>query len=432
MKQHRFRITDFALALALVLTLFASACGSSSATGGKPQMSVLIVKDNPGEQVPTAQQLQQWAKANNVTLSIQVSTLQQLAIKDATVVQSGSGPDVFIMQGYGPQLYANSLLDVSDVAQKIAQEDGGFYDIAKQVGMVNGTWKALPIYIYTHQLIYRKDIFQAIGAPVPTTWTDFVHDAQKIQAKYSSKGMNAFGVAYGRSNDGAQFLQGVLWEYGSKMFSSDGKTVTFDSPQTLAGLNFVLSLYQNHLTPSGLLSWNDSSNNQAVLNGQIATTVNGASIKLQAKSISNDLYQNTGIAVYPAGPDGIDSFASPFSFGIRKNTQHPDLAKSMLEYLFQPSNYSAVITYTGGAVGTSLRGFTNLPVWQNPDHKAILDAVPTAHLTGWPAPPNKVSAEIDSQGILINMLGRVINDHLTPEQAIQEATQKIQALVTSS
>ena len=431
MIQRRFIRAAMGLALVLTALVLATGCGAAG-TSAKPSMSVLIVKDNPGEDVPTQQQLKTWAQENNVNLSIQVSTLANLAVKDATIVQSGSGPDVFIMQGYGPQLYAGSLLDVSDVAQKIAQEDGGFYDVAKQVGTVNGTWKAIPVYVYTHQLIYRKDILQAVGEPVPTTWTDFTRVAQKVQARYGSKGMDAFGVAYGRSNDGAQFLQGVLWEYGSKMFSDDGKTVTFDSPETVAGLKYVLSLYQNHLTPSGLLSWNDSSNNQAFLANQIAFTVNGASVKRQAKTISSTLFDNTGIAVYPAGPQGTASFASPFSFGIRKNTQHADLAKSMLEYLFQPKNYAAVINYTGGAVGTALKGFTDLPVWQDPDHKAILDAVPTAHLTGWPAAPSKVSAQIDSHAILINMIGRVLNDGLTPEQAVHEASQQIQDLMASS
>lgn len=430
MRRHWLSISGMTSFILLVATLFVGGCASAGAS--KPQMSVLIVKDNPGEDVPTQQQLKAWAQKNNVNLSIQVSNLSDLAVKDATIAQSGSGPDVYIMQGYGPQLYANSLLDVSDVATKIAQEDGGFYDIAQQVGTVNGTWKAIPVYMYTHQLIYRKDVLQAVGEQVPTTWADFVRVAQEVEAKYKGQGMDAFGVAYGRSNDGAQFLQGVLWEYGSRMFAADGKTVTFDSPQTVAGLKFVLSLYQDHLTPSGLLSWNDSSNNQAFLANQIAFTVNGASIKQQAKTVSDTLYQNTGIAVYPAGPDGTASFASPFSFGIRKNTQNPALAKSMIEYLFQPANYSQVITYTGGAVGTTLKGFTNLSVWQDPDHKAILDAIPTAHLTGWPAAPSKISAEIDSHAILINMLGRVLNDHLTPEQAVKEAAQQIQSLEASS
>lgn len=429
MIQRRFIKT--ALALALIFAAVAAVAGCGAPGGGaNPSMSVLIVKDNPGQDVPTQEQLKAWAKANNVNLSIQVSTLANLAVKDATIVQSGSGPDVFIMQGYGPQLYADSLLDVSDIAQKIAQENGGWYDIAQQVGTVNGVWKAIPVYVYTHQLLYRKDILKAVGEQVPTTWTDFVRVAQKIEAQYGSKGMDAFGVAYARSNDGAQFLQGVLWEYGSRMFSPDGKTVTFDSPQTVAGLKFVLSLYQNHLTPRGLLAWNDSTNNQEFLASQIAFTVNGASIKQQAKTVSDTLYNNTGVAVYPEGPDGTASFASPFSFGIRKNTQHAALAKSMIEYLFQPKNYAAVITHTGGAVGTSLKGFTSLSVWQDPDHKAILDAIPTAHLTGWPAAPSKVSAEIDSHAILINMLGRVLNDGLTPEQAVHEASQQIQKLMT--
>ena len=427
MKRCTFSIDACISLIALAFVLISSGC--ASAGGGKPQLTVLLLKDNPGQDVPTQQQLQQWAKTNNVNLHIQISTLQNLPVKTSTIIQSESGPDVFILQGYGPQLYSNALLDLSDVAQKVDKEDGSFYDISKQVGMVNGQWKAIPIYIYMHQLIYRKDILKAIGEPVPATWDDFLRVSNKIEAKYGKNGMDAFGVSYGRSSDGAEFVQGVLWAYGSRMFSPDGKTVTFDSPQTVAGLQYVVNLYQNHLTPAGVLSWDDSGNNKAFLSNQIAMTVNGSSIKSQAQTINSTLAANTGIAVYPKGPDGQASVPNAFSIAVRKNTQNPALAKSMIEYLFQPSNYSQVITRTGGAIGTSLQGFNNLPIWQNPDNRAMLDAIPTAHLTGWPAPPSRVSAEIDSQAILTNMVGRVINDHLTPEQAVKEASDQIQALI---
>lgn len=395
----------------------------------KGDLSVLIMKDNPGQDVPTQEQIMAWGKANNVNVTVEVSTLTNLSVKDATIIQSGTGADVFIIQGYGPQLYADSLLDLTDVAEEIGNADGGFYDIAKQLGMVNGTWKAIPVYIYMHQIIYRIDMLKAIGEPVPDTWDDLLRVSKELEAKFGPSGTDAIGVPYGRSSDGSQFTQAVLWAYGSKMFTDDGKKVTFDSPETVTGLKYVVDLYNQNVTPKGVMAWDDSANNQAFLANQIAMTANGSSIKVQAKTVSQELYDNTGIAVMPKGPAGRFSFPNPFSFAVRKNTQNPEAAKSLLRYLFDKKNYGDLITVTGGAIGSSLKGFESLPVWNTPDTKAMLDAIPTARLTGWPAAPSKVSADVDSARIVIDMVGRVINDKLTPEQAVTEAAGKIQQIL---
>jgi multiple sugar transport system substrate-binding protein len=386
----------------------------------------MLLKDNPGQDVPTQAQVQDWAKQNNVDVDIQVITLGNLQAKVTPTMESGSGPDVMVLQGYGPRLYSDSLLDVSDVAKEIDQKNGGFFDIAKDVGNIDGQWKAIPAYFYMHQVLYRKDVLEKVGEKAPQTWEDFARVAKKI--KDAKLGVAPFGVAYGTSDDGNQFVQGVLWSYGSKMISADGKTVTFDSPETVAGLKFVVDLYKNGLTPEGVLAWDDSANNKEMLAGTIAMTVNGSSIRQQAKTQFPDMFPKIGLAVYPKGPVNQASFPNSFSFAVRKGTKYPDQAKSLLKFLFQPEKYGEVITATGGAIGTSLKGETSLPIWQDPDNKAMLDAVGTAHLTGWPGPVTKQAAQVDAQRVLINMVGRVINDKVTPEAAVKEAAQKIQQI----
>jgi multiple sugar transport system substrate-binding protein len=44
-------------------------------------------------------------------------------------IQSGSGADLFMLFYNWPQLYQNSLVDVSDVATAIAKDQGGFVDM---------------------------------------------------------------------------------------------------------------------------------------------------------------------------------------------------------------------------------------------------------------------------------------------------------------
>src|SRR5262249_14131980 len=53
-------------------------------------------------------------------------------------IQSGSGADIIQMLWNWPHLYANGLVDVSDVAEPLGKAQGGFYDVFDAAAKVNG------------------------------------------------------------------------------------------------------------------------------------------------------------------------------------------------------------------------------------------------------------------------------------------------------
>src|SRR5437867_6159934 len=50
-----------------------------------------------------------------------------------SAVQSGTGPDIICALNNWAQLYANSVVDVSDVAEEVGKAQGGFYETARAV-----------------------------------------------------------------------------------------------------------------------------------------------------------------------------------------------------------------------------------------------------------------------------------------------------------
>src|SRR5215213_2550396 len=50
-----------------------------------------------------------------------------------SAVSSGSGPDIISAINNWAQLYADSVVDVSDIAEEIGKAQGGFYDVAKAI-----------------------------------------------------------------------------------------------------------------------------------------------------------------------------------------------------------------------------------------------------------------------------------------------------------
>lgn len=386
-------------------------------------LQVMIYKDNPGQQVPTQALIQKWAQDNHKNVQVTVSDSSVRTTAVTTALEGGTGPDILVLADFEPYQYAKGLLDVTDLANTIAKEDGGWYPIAKTIGDVNGTWRALPVYVYSEMLVYRKDLLQQAGVSVPKTWTEFRTALQEL--KDANLGVEPFGISLARSFDGQQFLTSVIRGNGGSVVSPDGSKITFDSPQTVQALSYVIGLYKDGLINQDALSWTDSTNNQAMLAGKIAMTFNSNSIELQAKQQFPDLYPKIGDALMPAGPQGDFSTPLTFSFAIRNSSKLQGEAENLLGYLFAHDNYAKVLTDTQGATGVSLAGFQDLPVWSQDDNMANLATVPTAHYL---APPSAQASEVSNDYVIINMVADVLNNGMTPAQAVAKAAAQMQQI----
>src|SRR5215471_17586273 len=86
----------------------------------------------------------QGEKALGIKLNIEMINANDIQARISAAIQSGSGPDIFYMIGNWPQLYVESLSDVSDVAAEIGEAQGGYYDISKAVATVGQKWIGVP------------------------------------------------------------------------------------------------------------------------------------------------------------------------------------------------------------------------------------------------------------------------------------------------
>lgn len=397
---------------------------SAPASAQQPRIGIEVYKDNPNQHIPTMELVNRWAKENNVQVDITMGGHANRLTLATTALEGGTGPDILMLADFEPTLFAKGLLDLSDIAEKIGAQGGGWYPIAKEIGTVDGKWVALPIYIYMHEMHYRKDVLDSVGAKVPQTWDEFRTVLKKI--KDSGAKIQPFGIAYARSFDGAQFLYSVILSNGGQVLSNDGKRIVFNSPETVKSLKYVVDLYRDGLVDPTVLGWDDSTNNQAMLSGRIAFTFNGFSIKMAAEQDFPDLNPKLGVAVYPGGPHGRYAFPFTVSYVIRKDTKNPDLAKKLVAYLYEPKNYQYVLEKTLGATGLSLKGLATLPFWtQKPDWKANMDAVATAKLI---APPSAATAEAHNGYVIVDMIADVLVKDMTPEQAVERAAKRLEEI----
>ena len=74
---------------------------------------------------------QECQKATGITLKVETINANDLQSRITSAIQSGSGADIIMAIGNWPQLYAESVVDASDVAEEIAKAQGGYHDVSK-------------------------------------------------------------------------------------------------------------------------------------------------------------------------------------------------------------------------------------------------------------------------------------------------------------
>src|SRR5215813_5154206 len=215
----------------------------------------------------------QGEKALGIKLNLEMINANDIQARITAAIQSGSGPDIFYMIGNWPQLYTESVSDVSDVAGEIGKAQGGYYDVAKLVATVGNEWIGVPWAMGGGLVAYRKSWFDEIGHNTfPETWDALLDAGKKLKAKGRPIGQTA-GHTFG---DAPNWWYPFLWSWGGKEVEADGKTVVLNSPETIESVQFAVGFWKDACDEGGL-AWDDTNNNRAFLSGTISATNNGAS-----------------------------------------------------------------------------------------------------------------------------------------------------------
>ena len=378
----------------------------------------------PGTNDLFKQQVQEWAGKKGVTADVEFVSLDDLAAKSASAAETGVGPDIIYFPVFGPNLYADKLVDMDDLANEMGSKLGGWIDVAKHVAVVGGKWKAIPHYGAFHALVYRRDVVEEVaGEKPPETWEDVLRIGKKLRPLGRYVGF-PLGHATGDANN---FVYSVLWAYGAKEVEKDGKTIALNSPETRKALEFIARLYKEGMPP-GVLGWDDSSNNRMFLSGLLAITGNTGSIYWASRKDAPAIRPNIRHYLYPAGPAGRVQYAELWFLGVFKYSKNQELAKELIRYLMEPEQYSKWLESGEGNMSPTLGTYAVLPMWtKDPNLKAFAEAPKISRAIGWPGPVTRAASEVNVKFILVDMAAKVARG--TPVQkAIDEAVAEMKRI----
>lgn len=404
----------------VVLGLMYAGGQKEGITADQKTLTVLFQQSNIPDDKIVKGYAEEWAKKNNVKLNFQIVDENQLRSKTVAAIESKTGPDLIVFPDYSAFLYQDSLASINELVDGLGEKYGGWFPIAKQAFYYNGEWKGIPYKTFVKPLVYRKDVINK----VPDTWEELVQVSNEISKE--DNGMYGFGVAIAPRSDGPNFIRSLLWSYGASIGDKNGNVV-FNSKEAVEAYSLLKKWHEAGGMAPGVAGWDDSDNNTAFMAGKIAMTINASSIYSAAKKDFPDtLGKVTGHSVEPAGPAGRYGNASTQCLGIPKYSNNKETAIDFLKYLYTPEHLKAITTETDGGATMMLSGVINdLPLWEDPDLKALLEMSKVSYLIGYPGKITRAASTVRSEFILVNAAGRMLAEDLSPEETVKMAHEQI-------
>jgi multiple sugar transport system substrate-binding protein len=373
-------------------------------------------------------------KALGIKLTIERINGNDLQARATSAIQSGSGPDIILALNNWAHLYAESVADVSDVADEIGKAQEGFYDVSKAVAYDGRKWISVPWCVLGNAIAYRKSWFQEIGlSTFPETWEAYRDAGKKLKAKGRPVGQ-ALGHSFG---DPPTYCYPYLWSWGGKEVEADGNKVVLDSKPTIDAVKFMTAFWKDAHDEGGL-AWDDTSNNRAFLAGTICATLNGASIYIEAKrkpttymtEKGTPLWEDIGHALLPKGAAGQFGYHLPMSNMVMGYSKNQKAAKDFLRWVTSKEGYQKWFDSQQGYSVGATTVWEKDPIWQkDPVMLPFRTAARGGRFPGYAGPADRKAAEVLSKYIIVDMYAKAAQG-MPAEEAVKwanEETKKIHA-----
>ncbi|GGE15335.1 putative ABC transporter-binding protein [Aureimonas endophytica] len=197
-----------------------------------------------------------------------------------------------------------------------------------------GKLTALPWFLDTGMLYYRKDLVDKHGGKAPTTWDELTEMASAAQ--------KAKEVEFGYVWQGKQaevLICDAVEVIGSNkgaILSPDGKSCTINSPEGVAAIQFLHdTINKTKISPKDVLSWDEEPSRQPFTAGQSMFMRNWS----YAYPISQDakvsqIAGKVGVAPLPAFAGGKSSAClGGYQLGVNANSKKREAAIDFLTWL---------------------------------------------------------------------------------------------------
>lgn len=273
-----------------------------------------------------------------------LALLQQLfAANDEKAV------DVFETDSIWIGLLDKQTLDLTDA---MGADKDKFFPGPWQNNSVNGRLKAVPGYIDTGVLFYRKDLLEKYQEQPPKTWPELTRIATKIQAAERNEGKkNFWGLVFqGKSYEGLT-CNALEWvdSWGGGTFIDEKGNITINNPKAAQALDMAKG-WIGTIAPKGVLGYKEEESRSVFQNGDALFMRNWPYAYQLSQADDSPLKGKVGVTALPVGPEGKGATAlGGWHWSVNGNTKNPQAAIELVKILTDDDSQKTRLKILGHA-----------------------------------------------------------------------------------
>lgn len=281
---------------------------------------------------------QKWAKSSGNEVKIN-RTPQNLddAIPIYQQLFASKSSDVDLL--YVDVIWLGMMKDhFSDLTSLVPEaEVKAHFASATDAARIDNKLVAMPFYIDTGLMFYRKDLLEKYGKQAPKTWDELTTTAKEIQDSERKAGnTDMWGYAWqGRSYEGLT-CDAVEWiaAGGGGTILSDKGEVTINNPATVAALTRARG-WIDTISPKGVLNYDEESSRALFESGNAVFHRNWPYVWGTSQAQGGKLVDKVGVSALPVGADGQKSSGALGTayLAVSKYSTKQEKAAELLRYM---------------------------------------------------------------------------------------------------
>ena len=391
-----------------------------------------------------------YEKASGNKIDYSIIPFAPLRQKAISAITSGVVPDLMEYADFSflpLNAWDDKLVDVSDIVEPrksqyietALQSTYSYNNVTKQRAYYAVPMKCAGIPFHIWNSLIEKAGFKV--SDIPNTWDAFLDFFKPVQDKLRAQGMrNIYAYGYQLTANGVDpgiTFQGFLMAYGGKdLVTPDGRLHTDDPKAREAAIKAIAKLttpYKEGYVPKDAINWNDADDNNAFHSKLIVMDFDGSLSTEVALYKNKKEYDDILTRGMPLGNDGKEVPSPMPIFGalIPKGAKNPAPAKELLTYMVEPK---VLNEYLKGGLGRWAMPMPEIakndPFWfkEDPHRTAYAEETLISPTVPLYQAFNPAMAMIDAEHVFSVAMIDVMNNGMTPEQAIDKAFKRAEAI----
>lgn len=406
-----------------------SSTGSANTPSGNGSL-VIWVEKSFSEEVDKLidERIQEFGERNGVEVKAEFIAATDYMTKLNAAVEAGNVPDLTLANPYKVVSYfpSNPYSDVTELVEEIDAQRPMIPSL-KEGTQIEGVNYFVPFYAASSLLFLRKDLFDAKGIALPTTWEELWDAA--VAVSDPENGIYGLGMGCGPTDEDCEnSFRMMLWDLGGRLMDEQGNIVAGNDAGLSTMIDKYVELYEAGAIPPAAITWDPGGNNKSYLMGESAMVIN---VPTLYNAIKNDeqyaqLYENTVVLNLPAGTADDAVFGNPSGWAIMKDGKNPENAKAFIKFVSEKEWYDGYMDAIAPVFAPVYEDLVDSETWSDGVNQQAIEYVQNA--TGYYGYPCQTleGRAIASKNYYSFPVARMLNSVVTGTATKEEAMAKLE------